>query len=865
MSSKNVNFSKQLRLPNVTPLVISGNVQQVVPVEGTPSQYDPVSRPSELQGQPKVTKKLKIGVSKQKSATIIQSHQDEIQQQQMLQNQTMQVIHENHSDGTQFTEVHCGPTSTRAIKTSHNPTMQQISYPGKQPQNALVPAQQVYPQNAIAPATNNALVPVGLQSQQKSPQHIVVPATQSHESKKKLVAEHRQVSEHVEQRVLAEKFTKLPSKQPMQIVQNLEATPSLPSNSVQHASNALVLKADANVIARQPVPSNAVGIRQQKQEIDVQLETDVRGKVDDREYLVRQSDVYRDEHEIREIKRIVSTPDGDYEHVQLVAERRVLHEAILQLYLEAENENNPDEDQSTTVTDDDPEVNPSSFERCTDIVCQSCTCNFRNPFSHQKYDKKIVAKNDIMTPVLQRGRAKGTTLLKHFVFPLVGPLVRIGWIICELIFVLITIIFSIVSFATSNQNVFNIVQLILAFVSCLLAVIDIFYSLPASVKRYKLIKKAEEANEGSTIDASTVKGTCSKCWGCNNFCCNCLETLSDVLRTILTEVILVPLILCDIFEVVISIPGLPDNLESFFAIVLFAIGLIGIVLYVYFVRLAILVGIIHYVYKARRAFIKDSKSLTEVGFDQAKAMDALKFKIFFLIHVTGQMICQVLMLVTVGRRIYIENQHFYEPNNLDTSIKVSSQLWYMCAAVTILPVFGFFTFFVVANFWVQQFPISFCLGLITALKSPGAQEMCSVKQISKANADQVLKVINKFVRVFKLKNQFHDMYYVPFSKKLQYPFRSPGMIFICSVYFAAHMCFAAFALVGEVSLSENEAVGIWDLWSGFYVVAGFIGFVLNIYAFAVPIFWILVITLFIALICLSICLSGGGSTRNGRR
>ncbi len=117
---------------------------------------------------------------------------------------------------------------------------------------------------------------------------------------------------------------------------------------------------------------------------------------------------------------------------------------------------------SISATEVDPPVDPSSFERCIDICCQSCTCNFRNPFRYRRYDTDIIAKHDIMTPTLRRGRAKGITLLKQFMFPLVGPTWRIVWILLELLLVLVSMGFSLASFFTGSREVFHIVHLSLA-------------------------------------------------------------------------------------------------------------------------------------------------------------------------------------------------------------------------------------------------------------------------------------------------------------------------------------------------------------------------------------------------------------------
>ena len=60
---------------------------------------------------------------------------------------------------------------------------------------------------------------------------------------------------------------------------------------------------------------------------------------------------------------------------------------------------------------------------------------------------------------------------------------------------------------------------------------------------------------------------------------------------------------------------------------------------------------------------------------------------------------------------------------IDDTIHVSGTLWYMLVAGYVLPVFGLLTFFVVTYFWVQEFPIGFCINCLSVLKASGIDEV----------------------------------------------------------------------------------------------------------------------------------------------
>lgn len=253
MTSK--NFNKQLQLLNAAPLQSLQNLQDKV--MSTPSQFHSVAIPT---GEPKVTTKLQISAYKQKNAAIVQHQQDGlIQQRQMTQHEAIHVVHENHPDRTQFTEVHHGPTRMAAVTASRCLPVEQIThaYSTEQPQNALVPAQQVC-QHKVSdpqPAANALVLATPQQQQDVSWQQVLVPSSTRQQPQKKLVVEYKHENVHVERKVLSEQFSKLPPKQPFQQIQHLESIP--PVLPIQHPNKALVPITDTTVISQQPLPGNA--------------------------------------------------------------------------------------------------------------------------------------------------------------------------------------------------------------------------------------------------------------------------------------------------------------------------------------------------------------------------------------------------------------------------------------------------------------------------------------------------------------------------------------------------------------------------------------------------------------------------------
>ncbi len=247
----------------------------------------------------RVTRRIQGTAYNQRNASVTHHHHDGQQQrQQMTQHQGIQFVCENQPDGTQYTHVQHFQSEPMTAVTGGPYQQQPISGSAEQPQNALA---SFYQHNA--------------QNQQSYA----------------LVDEHVDESRHVEQSILSQRVSRFsPSvpRQHIQQIQNLESIP--PSRSIQPSNNAVVPTSYANTIVHQPMPSGnnvpvRTEIRERRQGREIQLETETRSRANNGEYLAKQTNAIREEHVLREITNVVNTPDGIYEHVMLVAERRVFH------------------------------------------------------------------------------------------------------------------------------------------------------------------------------------------------------------------------------------------------------------------------------------------------------------------------------------------------------------------------------------------------------------------------------------------------------------------------------------------------------------------------------------------------------------
>ena len=536
---------------------------------------------------------------------------------------------------------------------------------------------------------------------------------------------------------------------------------------------------------------------------------------------------------------------------------RLRHQAMKELYDESESRYIPENFSSLAV---------GGMKVCCGAFCYVCTCdcndccyqnrpapqtpyapNITPPPAQATTTVIVVRRRKLMTPVLLKGREKGINKLTKFIFPLVSDYFRIFWIIAEFLLAIIGLAFSCATFSTGSNASFNEFHLVLSVVSTVLAVLDTIFSLsPLCKKRCKVCQSQETMSDKAA--ATSSQQPC---------CLSCCETVSDIVRTLLTETILIPLMLCDIYEFVTGFPDLPNNPTNILGAVLFGIGLLQIVFYVYILRLGILISIVRCILQGFTPKTKDlqEEHHSEVNYIRSLKSSSLRFQVFFFIHITGQMIVQILMLVAIGRRIYLDNQHLYSPTNSDDNFYPSTQFWYMSVAVTILPVCGYFTFFLVANFWAQEFPIAFFLNLVKQLKLPGEGDLFDFTKNAKCVADKQDKVF-EFHHGNDLERHYTKLHNTNIITKLINPFKNPIIIIFSLLY--------TFAMMGFGYCAFNDTLSVLGGWQIYYFVAMGITILANLYTFTIGIIWSFIISTVFA-IFLILCITAGGSSNRNRQ
>ena len=503
-------------------------------------------------------------------------------------------------------------------------------------------------------------------------------------------------------------------------------------------------------------------------------------------------------------------------------------------------------------------------KKCTDVCCRTCVSS--------KCCKKCYVEAHNMSPALLRGRATGWVIHREIILPLMRDTTREILVSLEILTAITALGLSAASYVMGKKDVFNIVHLALTITATVLALVDGVFSLRGRVCRvYCCCQKEEEEEEKlqgkdtsynlqSVTDAEAQKDVPGGCRNCLKTTKNNLVTKTslDFARIILTEAILYPLLICDLFELITGEPySWKDKLQEC-SFVRFVLTAVSMICYVYVMRLAILARAMYYTQKMRKP--KKAKDETP-GFDYSISNWSFYFQGYFFYHVLTQMIAQILMIVIIAAKIRYDDlfQSSDTDHTNEDGVRVPYYLWYMLVGGFVFPVFGFLTFLTGTYYWVQEFSIGLCKDMLNLLQMP---EMCELMNFKESPEEYNAKIekITEYAHYDQLEKYFDDQpqrrscckkclfQCQNFWKKFMYPFLSPLLVIFCLFYTLLQLAFMIFA--GFASEDHFGDIYSWKAgpWVWVYVASIVIGVVANMHAIIVVLFWAVVLAVILLII-----------------
>ena len=390
--------------------------------------------------------------------------------------------------------------------------------------------------------------------------------------------------------------------------------------------------------------------------------------------------------------------------------------------------------------------------------CFKCLC-FPN---HSPFQKKT-------SKHLSNARIIGAKMIPTIIFPATPQLFRDTWVFFELLFAIIQFIFGLISTNYRSNRLYNAFYISLSIVSIILSVIDAFlhyYQLGSCKLLFTRCKKRLNSNqEDLQVENDTkrkeiimddVTDTQMK------RCCHLsvtkkklFNTWFEVIRTILSELLLYPLVILDLFEIVGN-----QRLRDQINFSLFIVGSLYFVLTVYIARVVI----------SALTLLTVKRLLSESKTNSSN----IRFILRFLIHIIAQVIVHISIVIAVGIKIRQEN-------SAGNNYTASPILWAVVIGGWVIPFLGAVSFFNVNYYWMQQFATGIYVEMISLLQTPSVADSLfqSKSEMSLEHSKHFLenmqhkKVQKEYEQEVNTTSRF---------SKLIYPLKIPLFISFCILY-----------------------------------------------------------------------------------
>ena len=459
---------------------------------------------------------------------------------------------------------------------------------------------------------------------------------------------------------------------------------------------------------------------------------------------------------------------------------------------------------------------PTDYDSLSYECCQSCSCGCpsfcgclarANCASCNYCDECADGVKLPDTESIRKARLIGVTILKNVIF---RNLFHIA-VIREII-VYVALILTLVSIGTSIKDLYDATQSserqikkTFTYISFGISMFGLPFTILDGIIRFRhhgcrvakrAWKKEEFNQEGDEENAEFCNDSCA----CEGICGKSCVVFMDITRIFVLETIFYPNLLLQVFPFIMLLvdndyaPKMIPPIKWVNA----AKGFLTILVFVYLQKAYVFGGIIVSVRKLGK---KDKESTSE------EHRGSL-FIILFVLYTYGLMILQILMIIIIGARFHYE----YADNR---AIEMSGQLWYMIIFTYIMPLLGILMYFVVHHFWTMTLPVDVVFDLVTKLQSKGKQ--------SKKLEELKNEVGENFQTDY---SQFEE---VPFWKKFIYPFTSPFHAVLIGFY---GLLFLGFFLCCTLDAP-------YGIWTWFYVAAGGLTVILNIYATSITFVWVM--------------------------
>ena len=385
------------------------------------------------------------------------------------------------------------------------------------------------------------------------------------------------------------------------------------------------------------------------------------------------------------------------------------------------------------------------------------SCDLARCFSFLRQPKKTLD--------LQFAERAGFKMMPNFFFPAVPKVLEDFWVALELIIVLFDFIFNCVVFSGESLDTlvvsFSVVAVILALLDTLL-----YFTNESSCKRYsKLFRKRHKHNSPLGTDNEDSK-SCSKCPKIPESCTKKMGIWTQIIRTLISELILFPLTLADVVELIELRAYAENDAENRINFGLFIVGILFLVVTVYFMRIFMALS-----------SIANVKRLTKTTTD-----DPTVLIVKFCVHLIGQIVMHAIVVIMISSKFHQGTCIDDIESGENVSVTISPFLWYEIGSGALIPLVGTILFFLLNYPAIKHLSIVMYIDIMTAVVNESFADLIFQGEGLKTAKKKATKVAEK--ASIKTTRAHFEEYKKRFSFKnrLQYRLTNPFVI-ICSLLY----------------------------------------------------------------------------------
>ena len=441
---------------------------------------------------------------------------------------------------------------------------------------------------------------------------------------------------------------------------------------------------------------------------------------------------------------------------------------------------------------------------CCEILLSCCCCR-KSSKPAQLGDQEVTTPSTEITPEMQRASSQGWSMMKTIMFPVLPPILQDLWVYLELIISIAAFVLSVIGFAQSEErSITDSLQVVLSSLSIILALIDAYLyfiqlgSIARGVrscrkwwkKRRQTERDRELLEEVKEIEEYDIDGGDDKLKECEGeesdgerrWCCRVsnkwkdrFDTWFELVRTILSELILYPLIMFDMFafitDAMYDVVDDPSNAQDFS---FFVVGSFYLILGVYVMRVFIVAGSMISLIRLPK-YRDGEKRASNSG--NAISYSSSPILVVFCVHVLGQIAVHLLAVLAVSAKINNEHVTLSQLNNetgAELSLPKGSSPFLILAIVLgwIIPICGVLMFFVVNYYWMKEYTISFWLNMISLLQQESFAETVFGGSGLSMTKEKVMDFVEKS-KYEKVKKQLKRFKATSLWTKFFFPIRVP--------------------------------------------------------------------------------------------